>query len=121
MSRTALYFAFTLVMSQPSFAAVCKIKVEDVNKGTTYNIEESFKESAAAGNYKKFDAPGSDYDCTLAFFTLKAGTMLSCSLKKDGGKTFYQSDRSTIEETNPRNKLAFRQGSAHLSIDVICK
>lgn len=115
-----LIILFLIFGSTASSAATCKIKIEDVNKRNTYTLEEKFDEGPA-GRRKKFDAPGNDYECTLMFFSLKSGTMISCDFKKDGGKTFFQSDRSAIDEKNPRNKLSFRHGSSFISLDVSCE
>ena len=89
---------FFLLFSTASHAdtANCKIEIQDVLKGTIYTVEQkfNFEYGATMGQRKHFDVPGNDYSCTLAFFELHKGTMLSCEYTKDLGHTFFQSDHA---------------------------
>ena len=102
-----------LLLAFPSMSwadsATCKIEIEDVYKGSTYKLEHKFifKEGGDAQR-KHFETPGNDYKCTLAFLGLNDGTMLSCEYKHDLGQTFFQSDRSVLNDKNPTNNLSFR-------------
>lgn len=125
------YSSFTLADT-----AECIIKIQDVNKGTTYTIEQKFDyepgqeldiENANIGGFKgsidgwkHFDLPGGDYTCHLAFYGIDNGTMISCEYKKDGGHTFFQSDRSGLKE-NAMNRLTFRHGSVFVDVESNCK
>ncbi len=91
--------------------ALCEIEIEDVIAGTTYTIKQEFQFDSATdilAHRKHFDLPGTDFGCTLAFFDFEIGTMISCEYKVDGGHTFFQSDRSGLQEDSARNHLAFR-------------
>lgn len=120
------FFVIAILFTYGCFAksANCVIKIEDVNKKTSYKVEQSFNnkyEEDKGAQKKGFDIPGGDYDCTLAFFNLKTGTMLSCGYKKDAGETFFQSDRSALKEANSVNNLTFRHKSTFVSIKSTCK
>jgi hypothetical protein len=114
----------SLIIPATSYAdnATCKIKIEDVNKGATYTLEQAFdyvKDGAA--RIKEFDTPGNDYVCRLAFFDILNGTMLSCEYKKDMGQTFFQSDRSLLKEASVSNNLTFRHQSSFINIQTVCE
>ena len=124
---------FLLLIGYSSFTladtAECIIKIQDVNKGTTYTIEQKFDyepgqeldfEKGNIGGWKHFDLPGGDYACYLAFYEIDKGTMISCEYKKDGGYTFFQSDRSGLKE-NAVNRLTFRHGSVFVDVESNCK
>jgi hypothetical protein len=102
--------------------ATCRIEIEDVNKGSTYELQQgfTFKEGGDAQR-KHFETPGNDYACTLAFFELGMGTMVSCEYKRDMGQTFFQSDRSTLKNASGANNLAFRHVAASLVIKTKCE
>lgn len=114
----------SLTISSVSWAdtATCKIKIEDVNKGSTYKLEHKFTfKKGGDAQRKHFETPGNDYACTLAFFELEKGTMLSCEYKTDMGHTFFQSDRSVLSDSIVTNNLSFRHGSAFLSLETKCE
>ena len=99
--------------------AECTISIENVNSGTTYDIYQNFSFSLNpdVAHRKHFSLPGYEYICTLAFFDLNIGTMISCSLD-DTGHHFIQSDRTGIKNDNTRNNLTFRFGSAFFRLGV---
>jgi hypothetical protein len=101
--------------------AKCTIEIEDVNAGAKYNVEQniSFNEGSAAQR-KHFKLPGSNYSCTLAFFNLDSGTMLSCEFD-ELGHNFVQSDRSVVTEKQATNNLSFRYKASFYSLKSICK
>lgn len=114
----------SLIIPETSYAgnATCKIKIEDVNKGVTYTLEQAFdyvKDGAA--RIREFDTPKNEYACRLAFFDLMNGTMLSCEYKKDMGQTFFQSDRSSLKEASASNNLTFRHKSSFINIKTVCE
>lgn len=114
----------SLTISSVSWAdtATCKIKIEDVNKGSTYQLEQRFTfKKGGDAQRKYFETPGNDYACTLAFFELEKGTMLSCEYKADMGHTFFQSDRSALSDSIVTNNLSFRHESAFLSLATKCE
>jgi hypothetical protein len=47
--------------------------------------------------------------------------MLSCEYKKDEGHTFFQSDRSALDESTVSNNLSFRHKSAFNVVTTLCK
>jgi len=100
----------------------CTIKIEDVLKGNTYTIEQKFdyEPGQEISGWKHFDLPGGDYTCHLAFYGTDSGTMISCEYKKDGGHTFFQSDRSGLKE-NAMNRLTFGHGSVFVDVESNCK
>ena len=57
--------------------------------------------------------------CTLAYFGLKSGTMVSCQFDPIG-LAFVQSDRSVISET-PINNISFRFDGNQVYIKTVCK
>ncbi len=102
--------------------ASCEIRINDINKGTVYTLNEKFTfKEGGAGQRKHFDLPGQDYSCTLAFFDKKIGTMISCAYKPDMEQTFFQSDRTGIKMDNGENTLTFRHKSAYINLETICK
>jgi hypothetical protein len=119
-----LSFAFLLLaFSSPAWAdtANCTIEIEDVNAGTKYKIENPFTLMPdSEAQRKHFALPGSNFSCTLAFFDLKSGTMLSCQLD-EMGHNFVQSDRSAIDEQSAKNNLNFRYKSSFYVLQSYCK
>jgi len=118
-------FAFLLVgISQHARAekASCVVSIEDVNARATYTVEYSFdfERSSSQGQFRHFALPGRKYACTLAFFTLESGTMLSCALD-EVGHHFVQSDRSVIDEERSRNNLTFRYEGSFFSLESKCE
>lgn len=111
-----ILFAFVASTSLAE-TATCRIEIEDVNKGSTYELQQrfTFKEGGDAQR-KHFETPGNDYACTLAFFDLGMGAMVPCEYKRDMGQTFFQSDRRTLRDASGTNNLAFRHASAFLVI-----
>lgn len=100
----------------------CSIRIEDVNKATAYTLTQTFElKSDGHAQRKHFETPGNDYSCTLAFFELGKGTMLSCEYKADGGHTFFQSDRSSLADNAVTNILSFRHKSAFIVLQTVCK
>jgi len=103
-------------------SATCRIGIEDVNKGTSYELQQRFTfKKGGDAQRKHFETPGNDYSCTLAFFELGTGTMVSCEYKRDIGHTFFQSDRSALKDSSGSNNLSFRHGSAFLVIKTKCE
>lgn len=103
--------------------ATCKILIEDNkaqlnNRLGAFTLEHTFHNEGR----KHFDLPGSNYSCTLAFYSLKQGTMISCGYNKDGGVTFFQSDRTAVKEGKVLvNNLSFRHNSAQFYIHTTCE
>lgn len=101
--------------------AMCTIKIQDVLKGTDYTVTAKFDAASNdAGRRKHFDTPGKDYSCTLAYFGLGNGTMLSCGFNGDLKETYFQSDRTSREDPRSDNYLTFRHRGAHFSIESKC-
>ncbi len=123
MKKIAFIFAIILSQYAQADTALCKIEIEDINKGSTkYTVEQKFSfTSDGPANRKFFETPGNDYKCTLAFFDLKTGTMLSCGYLKDAERTFFQSDRSGVKESPANNMLSFRHNKAFISLKAHCK
>lgn len=119
-------FSFILIlMTFSSFAragtANCTIEIEDVNLAKKYKVEHSFTfKPGSDAQRKHFALPDSKISCTLAFFDLKSGTMLSCQLD-ELGHHFVQSDRSKIEEKLAKNNLSFRYKSSFYVLYSYCK
>lgn len=122
MSKAALIFLLA-ALSPLSWAdaALCNIEIEDVNTGTKYTVEQNFTfKPSSDAQRKHFKLPGSNYSCTLAFFNLESGTMLSCELD-ELGHNFVQSDRSVIREKLAKNNLSFRYKSSFYVLVSICR
>ncbi|MBF0315107.1 MAG: hypothetical protein HQK52_16910 [Oligoflexia bacterium] len=119
MPKSLIVF-FLLSHSVLALGAACKIDMEDINKKLkkSFKIDTSKKKSPSKHN---FSLPNSDYSCTLAFFDLDSGTMLSCEFNKDMGQTFFQSDRSVVKEHNPVNNLSFRHLNSQIYIESSCQ
>ncbi len=113
-----------LAISLHSWAdtAVCTIVIQEVNAGTKQTIEHTFifKPGAHEGQRKHFTLTDRPYLCTLAFFNLNSGTMLSCQFD-ELGHNFVQSDRSVINEAHARNNLRFRYKSSFYVLESVCK
>ncbi len=115
-----------LLMGFPLFvfadSATCKIEINDVVSMNKYYLEYKYQfDKGGAGHFEVFELPGTDdYLCWLAFYDLNTGTMISCEYKKDDGHTFFQSDRSGLEE-NDENRLTFRHGSVFMDVKSSCK
>ncbi len=122
MSKCALIFLL-VVWAPLSWAgtAKCNIEIEDVNAGTKHTVEQKFAfKSGSDAQRKHFKLPGSDFSCSLAFFDLESGTMLSCQLD-ELGHNFVQSDRSAVDEKLPKNNLSFRYKASFYVLESICK
>jgi hypothetical protein len=119
-----LSFAFALMaFSSVVWAdtANCTIEIENVNAGSKSKVEHSFTfKSGSEAQRKHFALPGSKFSCTLAFFDLSGGTMLSCQLD-ELGHSFVQSDRSAIGEVSAKNNLSFRYKSSFYVLQTYCK
>ena len=118
-------FAFSFIaFSSLAWAdtAKCTIDIEDVNAGTKYKVEQTFIFKPSSESQRKhFTLPGSSqFSCTLAFFGLKSGTMLSCQYD-ELGHNFVQSDRSVIDEGHQKNNLSFRYKSSFYVLESYCK
>lgn len=119
-----LIFVFGMVplyFTNAAKEATCVIRIENTNTSTSKKIERKLKSSAQGDTDRAhFDIDGTDYRCTLAFFDLQTGTMVSCEYKKDSGFTFFQSDRSGLKETNPANNLTFRHLKGFITLKTAC-
>ncbi len=114
--------ALVFPLSSWAGSATCIIEIEDVNKASNYALAQTFNfKKDGAGQRKHFELPGNDYNCTLAFFELGKGTMLSCEYKNDMGHTFFQSDRSALKDSSVSNTLSFRHKSAFIVVTTLCK
>lgn len=120
--KIAFLFLLTAISSTVwADTAKCVVKIEDVNRRTEYKVEQSFAfNPGSEAQRKHFALPGSAVSCTLAFFDLKTGTMLSCELD-ELGHHFVQSDRSALKEDLPRNNLSFRFKSSFYVLESSCK
>ena len=122
MSKLLIAFAL-MAFSSLALAgtANCTIEIEDVNAASKSKIEHSFTfKSVSEAQRKHFTLPGRKFSCTLAFFDLKSGTMLSCQLD-ELGHHFVQSDRSAIGEGSAKNNLSFRYKSSFYVLESYCK
>jgi len=115
-------FLLSFSSSMRAETAICSIAIQVVNTGATYVVEAmfDFEEGDIAGRRKSVDVPGANYSCMLTFFGLRSGTMVSCQYGEDLGETFFQSDRTTIDESNPKNTLAFRHEGTFVVIRTEC-
>lgn len=122
MSKLSFAFALMAISSLAwADTATCTIEIEDVNAGSKSKVEHSFTfKSGSEAQRKHFVLPGNKFSCTLAFFDLKSGTMLSCQLD-ELGHHFVQSDRSAIGEGSPKNNLSFRYKSSFYVLQSYCK
>ncbi len=119
---TLLLVALTSLSPAWAGSAACSIRIEDVNKATAYMLTQTFEfRNDGPAQRKHFETPGNDYSCTLAFFELGKGTMLSCEYKEDAGHTFFQSDRSSLDDNAVTNNLSFRHKSAFIVLKTVCK
>ena len=119
------------VFSNSSIAAEtanCSIKIKDYNSPdfATYTINKKFrfekKPDRIDVQRMDFGLPGtSDYMCTLAFVRLGNGTSLQCRYLGDGGNTFFDSDRTNVQDKDSINNLLFRHKTANFSIKTKCK
>jgi hypothetical protein len=118
---------FTLFMSITSIVnagtAKCTINIWDLIKDNKYTMNVKFEYGTGdAPSLKKFDTPGNDYECKLVFHKIGYGTMISCAYKKDGGHTFFMSDRTLQKnEDDTANNLTFRHKSSHVQIKSSCR
>lgn len=122
MSKLSFAFALMAVSSLAwADTANCTIEIENVNAGSKSKVEHSFTfKSDAEAQRKHFALFGSKFLCTLAFFDLNSGTMLSCQLD-ELGHAFVQSDRSVISEVSAKNNLSFRYKSSFYVLQSYCK
>ena len=102
--------------------AECSISIENL-AGSTYTIKHKFRyEKDGLTQSKEFKIPGHDeYSCRLDFRGLGNGTMVSCADLRDMGHTFFQSDRSILQDANTDNNLSFRHESAQVYIKTKCR
>ena len=121
MKRVALLIIASLMSAGASaFEAACRIEIRDVTADTEYIVTHEIEEmSDVAPDRMSFKLPGSDIQCVSAFFNLDTGTTLSCQLGPPG-EDMVGSDRSMIEEKNPKNYLSFRHGSEFFVIKTSC-
>lgn len=121
MSKLSIDFLL-MAISSVAWAdiAKCVIQIQDVNLGTKYKVEQSFTVRLdSEAQRKHFALPGSNVSCTLAFFDLQSGTMLSCQ-RDELGHHFVQSDRSAIHEGRAKNKVSFRYRSSFYVLKSDC-
>lgn len=123
--KKLLLILVLVVFSSPSIAAEtaeCSISIDN-QSDSVYTIKHKFRyEKDGATQWKKFKIPGhNEYRCNLAFTGLGNGTMLSCVDLRDMGHTFFQSDRSILQDANTDNNLSFRHESAQVFIKTKCR
>jgi len=123
MLRFSIFlFIFSVTSVSWAETAKCTIEIEDINSGSKYTVEQIFQfKTGTTAKRKHFALPGSQYSCTLAFFDLHSGTMLSCEDNRDMGHSFVQSDRSTLVEGRAKNNLTFRNKDYFFSLSSSCK
>ena len=110
--------AYSTAWAANSAKGKCDIVIEDVGSGgAKYKLEQTY--SSATRFRKSFKLPGTNYSCTHAFFGLEKGTMLSCELD-ELGHHFIQSDRTSIDESKPKNNLNFRYKTSFFVIKTDC-
>jgi hypothetical protein len=116
-----LMLSFAAATAVGADRAECTIKIQDVTAGTDYTVTAKFEAAKNdAGRRKQFETPGADFSCTLAYFGLGNGTMLSCAFNGDMQHTFFQSDRTKQEDPRSDNYLTFRHRKAHFVIESKC-
>ena len=65
-SLILLIFIPTYLFAGSDYCGICKISIQDINKGTKYYIDYKFKfVKGGVGQRKYFYIPGTDYRCTL--------------------------------------------------------
>lgn len=115
--RRILTSVVLLVLLFPALvhaADLCTISVERF-PDRPYRISVSLKE----GERHHWRVEKTEIVCTLAYFGLKSGTMVSCQFDPIG-LAFVQSDRSVISET-PINNISFRFDGNQVYIKTVCK
>ena len=102
--------------------AVCTVEIQEVTSGVKQKIEHTFifKPSSNEAQRKQFELRDNSFTCTLAFFNLNSGTMLSCEFD-ELGHNFVQSDRSVINEKHSKNNLSFRYKTVFYVLESACK
>ena len=93
---------------------LCIISVERL-PDRPYRISVSLNE----GERHHWKVGSTEIECTLAYFGLKSGTMVSCQFDPIG-LAFVQSDRTVISET-PINNISFRFDGNQVYIGTACK
>lgn len=122
LTRASLLTLVAFASSASADIALCTINIQDVKTLTDYKVDAKFDAADNAGGRRKsFDTPGADYSCTLAFFGLGVGTMLSCAFNGDMQETYFQSDRTTHQDARSDNYLTFRHRGSHFVIGSECK
>jgi hypothetical protein len=100
--------------------ALCRIEIQNILTGAKQTIEQVFELSGNQPSQRKhFNITGSEIRCTLVFIGLGSGTALGCELD-ELGHNYIQSDRSTIQESQPKNKLTFRIGNSYYELASTC-
>ena len=95
-------------------ADLCTISVDRV-PDRPYRISVSLKD----GERHHWRVEKTEIVCTLAYFGLKSGTMVSCQFDPIG-LAFVQSDRTVIRES-PINNISFRFDGNQVYIETVCK
>jgi len=100
--------------------ADCFISIDSGNTKYTVDATFNYRKGDVAGHRKTFEIPNAQYSCMLTFFGLEIGTMVSCKYTLDLGDTFFQSDRTVINEANPKNNLMFKHNGNLVVIKTQC-
>lgn len=102
--------------------AMCTVEIQEVTSGVKQKIEHAFtfKPGSNEAQRKQFELRDKSFTCTLAFFNLNNGTMLSCEFD-ELGHNFVQSDRSAINENRSKNNLSFRYKAVFYVLESSCK
>ena len=95
-------------------ADLCTISVERI-PDRPYRISVSLKD----GERHHWKVEKTEVNCSLAYFGLKSGTMVSCQFDPMGHE-FIQSDRSVLNES-PINNLSFRVKGHQVYLETICE
>jgi hypothetical protein len=107
MKLVFLLFCLTPLASFGKDKISCIVEIEDV-AGKVVKVSHVFGSPDSTNDRFHFKTPSKHYVCTLVVRDWTSGSMLSCDLGADRFYTFFQSDRTAVNEEPRVNKLAFR-------------
>jgi len=117
---------FKLIVSILSFTIFCRVSFGDTCEvsyeilgSKKINLKHTFEPNKEVQVWN-FSIPKTKSMCRISYFGLKSGTMISCSNIAGQYGDFVQSDRSVINEVNPKNNLSFRIGKNQFYLKSKC-
>lgn len=117
---TVFVFVAPICGEVAAAGSVCQIDIKDVWSSLTFRIDHKFEEDTdGVAQQRLFRLPGDGRSCTLVWFSPDTGTSLMCELD-ELGETYIRSDRTEVNEKEPKNFLLFSVGDAFFDISVVC-